>query len=222
MVKVSKKKQMIDSDLEDRISVKELMGDGFKDDINKGLKKAGKVYRKNVRPVVTTAAKATLPVVKTAIKVALPAALAAVGVPPAAVAPLVALGTELATEGLKAGLNKSGVTEGLGIRTTMPVRRLMKPGMYHSGNLMGAGIDPLNAYDELTIATQMKSKPMAAVNQMNLQQVRVRPMEMAQHVNVLPTQMQSKTNMTGMNLTPAVTIRGQGLYPAGHRGHGLF
>lgn len=215
-----KQYEELPDDLEERIRVDDIMdGKGLKKD----LKKVAKGYRKHVRPVVTTAAKATLPVVKTAIKVALPAALASVGVPPAAVAPLAALGSELATEGLRATLNKSGVTEGAGIKHIMPVRRPLKPGRFQSMSLMGAGVDPLNAYDDTAIATQMKSKPQAAINQMNLQQVRVRGGDAAQHVNALPAQMQSKPTMTGMNLTPAVAIRGDGLYPAGmRRGNGLY
>lgn len=217
-----KQYEELPDDLEERIRVDDIMeGNGLKKD----LKKVAKGYRKHVRPVVTTAAKATLPVVKTAIKVALPAALASVGVPPAAIAPLAALGSELATEGLRATLNKSGVTDGAGIKHIMPVpkRKILKPGRYQSMSLMGAGVDPLNAYDDTAIATQMKSKPQAAINQMNLQQVRVRGGDAAQHVNALPAQMQSKPTMTGMNLTPAVAIRGDGLYPAGmRRGNGLY
>jgi len=232
-----KQYEELPDDLEERIRVDDIMeGNGLKKD----LKKVAKGYRKHVRPVVTTAAKATLPVMKTAIKVAMPAALASIGVPPAAIAPLAALGSELATEGLRATLNKSGVTEGAGIKHIMPVnnakalsniglrppvpkRKILKSGRYQSMSLMGAGVDPLNAYDDTAIATQMKSKPQAAINQMNLQQVRVRGDDAAQHVNALPAQMQSKPTMTGMNLTPAVAVRGDGLYPAGmHRGNGLY
>lgn len=219
----------------DRISVKELMnGKGLAKDIKKTANKAAKTYRKKVRPVVNVAAKATLPVVKTAIKTALPAALTTLGVPPAAVAPIAALGSELATEGLKAVLNETGVTEGLGLKhilpyphrhmKPMPMPMKPKPGKFYANNLMGAGIDPMSAVDDTEIASQMRSKPIAAAAQMNLMSNQVRRTEHGDfEVSSIPQQMQSKPYFTGMNINQIAPARsGEGLYRGGYRGSGLY
>ncbi len=227
------------------ISVKEIMGGRLIP------KKVTRAYKRHARPIVTAAVKAAKPVMQQVIAKALPAALASVGVPPAAVAPLSEIGATLAVDALDAGLRTSGVT-GEGMKHILPhhpamprfnerdVRATVKPKMSTSMTLMGAGIRPYDAVDELGIPSQMRSNAMAAVHQMNLNAGR--PSYAASpESHALPPQMQSNL-FTGQNLVYGVERRtgsglfpatggaglypatgGAGLYPAGrHMGRGLF
>lgn len=213
---------MEDADGMGTISVRDIMG-GKVAAVEGGKLNLGKVYRKKIRPIATKAIKKALPFAKAAAKTAITAALVNRGVPPAAADAMAGVATEVGTKGLTDVANRAGVTEGLGIRRAMPVRRAI----HGSTALMGAGIDPLSANKEDMIPSQMRSKPRAAANQMNLQQTRPRGIDSSSPaVHALPVQMQSNL-FTGMNLNTAVArSAGSGLYPAGmhasRTGRGLF
>jgi len=207
-----------DADSLDSISVAEIMGGKI------NMKKVGKQirrgYKKHIQPVATSVAKAALPMMKAQVKAALPAALASAGVPPAAIPVLTNIGAEAAEDAARAGLNRSGLTEGAGVVSIMPVRRRLRPGVATQMPLMGRGVDPLQAESDLQLPVQMRSNAAAAANMMNLTQgVRRQPHNSPQ-THALPPQMQSNT-FTGMNVNVAYGSKtGRGLY--GPSGAGLF